>query len=609
MDDKLFSYKDRSIGEWLKKVADGSVGLPTFQRSYVWTEKDKIGDYLTALLQERPTGVFLILETDSGKEFKWRPLRGVDSNSGKIQELILDGQQRMTSLWEAVSGKNKDTYYLRIGDFGNIQLRQSIVEWPKSVRESKEWSNAQEAFAAGVIPLSILIDPDIDDRKRIWEWCRKVYPDKADDARELESTIANQIRRKFLDQRTIHYCTLPAATSREDAINIFVQSNQSSVRVTEFDIAVALATDESEGEEDLRDRIDTFNQQSPVIRHYLRSSATEEGLSELGHWMLMAGCLSHINVAPQKNRFEKLIRNLSETAPAIGSKLDEFLKSVENALEIHADYGALTRSTLPTFPSVHVLAGLDERLRAFCQKNPSRSDRRLVNKLFKTYIWRAFITNRYDVQANDRLYRDFEGLKTCLEKIGKNCQPDLSDLPPIFDNNQHPILDKEALACLDEGKTIGWIKTSSRQGRSIVALTLFLGRAVDWATGRKFTNNWVRDLEIKGALHRHHVFPKALLKENGFSFEQINHGLNGVVLSENSNKSFSKADPHEYLQSLLNEENGPSEKELKCWVESHLVPYDVLMSKDSVESRYRIFIERRAQLVAEKFRTLTQSPV
>ena len=48
----------------------------------------------------------------------------------------------------------------------------------------------------------------------------------------------------------LHYCELSAQTDRHTAIEIFVQSNKSSVKVNEFDIAVALAS--REGDENLR---------------------------------------------------------------------------------------------------------------------------------------------------------------------------------------------------------------------------------------------------------------------------------------------------------------------------------------------------------------------
>jgi len=608
MDNELFEYKSRSVGAWLKAVADGSVVLPTFQRSYVWKEKDKVGNYLTALLQERPTGVFLVLKADDKLQFRSRRLIGAEAcESGVVREQILDGQQRLTSLWQAINDLRKETYYLKLDEvtgFEDIRLRHAEVTWPRTPKDRNAWQNPKEAFAAGVIPLSILMEPNLlDSGNRIWNWCLKVYPDDAaNQARELENTITNRIRREFLDRRMIHYCALHASTPRKDAINIFIQSNQSSVRVTEFDIAVALATDGSGEGEDLRDRIAAFNQNSPATRHYLRVPNSEAAISDLGHSMLMAGCLSHLKGVPRKSRFEELIAKIIETEGAIGDNLDEFLKSVESALKIHANYGAPTLSTLPTWPSVHVLAGLDKSLEA----NPPGSQRR-INQLISAYIWRAFATDRYDYQANDRLYKDFKGLSECLDAIGQSRSLEQADLPPIFDDGQHPVLTEDKLGSLEEGRTLGWIKTSS-QGRSIAALTLHL-RAIDWATGYEFTNDRVRDLESKSDLDCHHVFPKALLKGEGFSNEQINHGLNGVLLSTYSNKSFAKADPREYLKELLKDEHCPSEDRLKRWVESHLVPYDVLMSEESVKSRYRKFIKERACRVAEKFRDRTQSPV
>lgn len=617
MDEKLFDYKDRSVGEWLRKIADGSIGLPIFQRSYVWTEKEKIGNYLSALLQGRPTGVFLVLEAglDQDPQFDSRLLKNVDGEPNRVREQILDGQQRLTSLWQAFRGDGPVPYYLSVPDFGNIQLQNAEIRWPDSAKRRSDWDNPKSAFEDSVVPLSILMDPDVpddetdvEDTNRIWKWCEKVH-ENSSDARRLEKKITDHIRRRFLDRREIHYCVLPASTSRDDAINIFVQSNQSSVKVTEFDIAVALATDNSR-EEDLRDRISEFNQSNPVTRHYLPDRLdprSEAAISPLGHWMLMAGCLSHLNCVPQKKRFADLVEHLAGGTHTLGDELQQLLVAVKKALLEHVQQGAPTQATLPTLPSVHVLAGLHKTLEKFRGGNPPPENRRVVNKLIKAYIWRAFTTDRYDAQANSRLFEDFKGLRECLEKIGQSNPLVREELPPIFrDDYQTP--DHTDLESLEEGKTIGWIGIKNRQARAIVSLTLYRG-ATDWATGEEFSSDRVRELESGGDLHRHHVFPKALLKEKGFSPDQINHGLNGILLSASTNKSFSRADPCEYLESILTEDYCPSKQELSSWVQSHLVPYDVIASKGSVEKRYRQFIKKRARLVADKFKALTRPPV
>ena len=95
-------YADRSVLDWLKMADNGSIALPSFQRSYIW-DNQRIANYLSALFEDKPTGIFLVLETHNGKpHFVSRALKGSDADLTEVKELLLDGQQRLTSLWNAL---------------------------------------------------------------------------------------------------------------------------------------------------------------------------------------------------------------------------------------------------------------------------------------------------------------------------------------------------------------------------------------------------------------------------------------------------------------------------------------------------------------------------
>ena len=80
--------------------------------------------------------------------------------------------------------------------------------------------------------------------------------------------------------------------------------------------------------------------------------------------------------------------------------------------------------------------------------------------------------------------------------------------------------------------------------------------------------------------------------------EEINHGLNGIVLTKGSNLALTKKAPALYLQWIFKETKDLSEAELRGTVESHLVPYDALKSSGTTKSRYKNFLKERATLVA-----------
>lgn len=119
------------------------------------------------------------------------------------------------------------------------------------------------------------------------------------------------------------------------------------------------------------------------------------------------------------------------------------------------------------------------------------------------------------------------------------------------------------------------------------------------------TTSKVRSLELEDQLDRHHVFPKGALKKASIDPHVANHGLNGVVLNKASNLNFGSKDTKKYIHHLLRQPNPPSESELRERVESHLIPYDVLIGSERIELRYRNFILARAKLVESKLLQLT----
>ena len=604
-------YAERKVEKWLDMAEQGTLALPNFQRSYVWNSKESIANYLRALFQNRPTGLFLTLKTDNERKFPSRTLKGIRANPEEVTEQLLDGQQRLTTLWQALNGKATTSYYAQVNDFDADNITIASIRWPSDQGERRAFGDPEKAYARGLVPLTLLRNVEDGPRgdRPIWAWCRQAIPGGDHEEHwELYAKVV-AIRNKFLG-RTIHYCELPATTSADEAIDIFVQSNKSSARVTEFDIAVALATDKGAGHEDLRERLAGFYERSDTIPNYIpaRDDDLEPAIAPLGEWMLIAGCLT-TGLEPKKQQFEKFIRNLfAEPTRDAQGQLAYLLESVEAALRTLGEQGAPTKLTLPTLPAVHVLAAVNDKLQTLYEGPPDRQ--RLTRGLITAYIWRAFVTNRYEAQANARLHEDFKKIRGCLEQISRHGEFDrtTTNLPPIFNDDTYPVPNPRELGSLGKGRSIPWIRRQDRLGRAIGCIAL-RNNPNDWASGEQLSPSRVRQLEAGSTLHRHHIFPKALLREHNFDEDSINHGLNGVLLNRPSNNLFSRSDPQIYLASILEAPASPNEAQLRQWVESHLVPYDTIMTTGTVPQRYRRFIKERAKRIALELQQLTRLPI
>lgn len=93
------------LSDYLKWTTNGKIQLPDFQRGYKW-EDERIRQLLVTILRGHPLGVVMLLKTGNDQiRFKPRPVEGADVPEGTPAEsLLLDGQQRLTSLTQALTG-------------------------------------------------------------------------------------------------------------------------------------------------------------------------------------------------------------------------------------------------------------------------------------------------------------------------------------------------------------------------------------------------------------------------------------------------------------------------------------------------------------------------
>src|SRR5438045_3394587 len=87
--------------------------LPEFQRSFVWRPMD-IDLLLTSIVQDFPAGSLLFLRADPNMEMASRAVEGVNgaSQTGVADYLVLDGQQRLTSLSLALNGRGDHLFFM-----------------------------------------------------------------------------------------------------------------------------------------------------------------------------------------------------------------------------------------------------------------------------------------------------------------------------------------------------------------------------------------------------------------------------------------------------------------------------------------------------------------
>lgn len=100
-----FDSTKRSLPDLLRDITSGKIQLPDFQRGWVWDD-DHIRDLLVSIARSFPVGAVMLMETGGEVKFQVRPVEGLSHDALPTKEpeqLILDGQQRLTTLTQAIA--------------------------------------------------------------------------------------------------------------------------------------------------------------------------------------------------------------------------------------------------------------------------------------------------------------------------------------------------------------------------------------------------------------------------------------------------------------------------------------------------------------------------
>lgn len=108
-----FDSPDLNLGALLGDIELGKVQLPDFQREWKWDDP-RIASLLATITLGYPVGVVMMLETGGADvSFAPKPLSGVSETATYAPEqLLLDGQQRLTSLFQSLNLSGRSTRWI-----------------------------------------------------------------------------------------------------------------------------------------------------------------------------------------------------------------------------------------------------------------------------------------------------------------------------------------------------------------------------------------------------------------------------------------------------------------------------------------------------------------
>ena len=176
-----FQTNPYDLYKLLEDCHRGALQLPDFQRSWVWDE-DRIKSLIASVSRAFPVGALMTLDSGGQVNFKPRPVEGAPAEARQAtpQSLLLDGQQRMTSLYqvtlrgkvvETVTPKNKKVkrwFYIDIRKALDVAVdrEECIVGVPEDrvIRTDfgrevmTDLSSPEKEYAALMYPVSQVFD-------------------------------------------------------------------------------------------------------------------------------------------------------------------------------------------------------------------------------------------------------------------------------------------------------------------------------------------------------------------------------------------------------------------------------------------------------------------
>lgn len=225
----LFSDTTSSVLLLVEQIRQGDLALPDIQRPFVW-QATKVRDLLDSMYRGYPVGYLLFWDT--GADANARTIGVNEKPSHVPKKLIVDGQQRLTSLFAVMTGTPviRDDY-----SRGTIRIAFRPSDETFAVTDA-----AIEKDPEYVPDISALWNPATSSKKTFKEYRARLaqkreVPD--DEADRLEEALDGVARLNLYQFKIVE---LSAAVDEERVAEIFVRINSEGVTLNQADFILTL---------------------------------------------------------------------------------------------------------------------------------------------------------------------------------------------------------------------------------------------------------------------------------------------------------------------------------------------------------------------------------
>lgn len=543
--------------------------LPNFQRYFDWTRED-IRDFLESIFYDYYVGAFLFWEVFNDTELDTIEIEGVDKKIDRPEFIILDGQQRITSLYYAAKAPDNNIrwtnqpsyFYINFRKFFDKNNENSVIE----VLYTKY--SEEECYIKWLFPFYRL------ENYQQWIYGFENYLMKNKDGMDNEkiTEIRRIIERRlqhFWDGFEIPYIRLPTSMRLRQVTDIFERINTRGKPLNVFDLLIARLSIYGIKLRDLWDA--TRKKHERVKRYFKRTEKIPiyvlQAISlffEKNHACSRQDTLDLYNNVYDDNQEKNFVNDWNEFA----EHLDVAIKKIEN---IKSGYGVKDQKEIPFMPMLPILAALLKEI----ERRENKSE---CYKKLDIWYWSSVFSNAYSSSVDSRLTQDFKEM-----------------LEWFKDDNKIP---RGIIVARREIMTIDFRDVQSHGSamfKGILSM-LALNGAKDFDTELTLENAKVNHLD--------HIFPKG--KRAGFSdYSDIDSILNITWMSKRTNEKIKECKkPSVYIKEFINDSKYKerTEQDFKEILKTHFIndkAYEHMLN-DNFEG----FIETRQEAIKGKIREI-----
>lgn len=572
----MFKPDDMNLSELLNDIQEHNLQLPDFQRGWVW-EDNRIRALLASLSLGYPIGAAMLLESGGDFHFKCRNVEGSGDEYKVPTEMILDGQQRITSMFRAMRCKDpvattndqkkpiKRYYYLDIERA--LSSTTDRIDAIISVDENKQrrenigrdivldFSTPELEYKNKVIPFNIMTDlTELNEWRNRYQEYHGFEPEVMKQYQELDDKILRNITAYKLP-----IIKVKKETPKEAVCQVFENVNQGGVPLTVFELLTAtFAADNFDLRKDWEDIRKKFKEKkilSAVDNTSFMTTVTLLVSYEKGGTV---SCKRRDVLNLTKDEYEANREKLTSGYERMYRFLTELCLFSEKDIPYSTQF-------IPLSVICTVLGG--------------DLDNYVVKEKLRRWFWCGVFGELYGAANETRYALDVPQVISWVKKD--------SEVPKTISDSS-----------FSSTRLLGLQTKNSAAYKGIMALIL-AEKCRDWISGTEMElqNFFAEDVDI------HHIFPQDYCEKQGYDKQKWNSIVNKTPLFAATNRFIHGFAPSVYI-SNIEKKTKKNREEIFPFISGHLIDCDKLFSDD-----FDGFILDRAKKLLGTIEKATGKPI